>query len=80
MDREPTDLMEVLVGTNDLRSNGMRYKVKNYILHQNYSALYKQNDIAVAKIEGKFEFNDRVQPIEFSPEEVPDESVVQFTG
>lgn len=72
--------MEILVGTNDLRAMGERYKVKSYKIHQNYSERYDQNDIAVAKIEGEFTFNDRVQPIEYSAEEVPDRSVVQFTG
>lgn len=77
---ESVDFMEVLVGTNDLYSNGERYKINNYTTHHSYSAENRQNDIAVARIDGEFTFNERVQPIKYSAEEVPGQSIVQFTG
>lgn len=72
--------MEAVVGTNNLSKGGQYYKVRNYVVHQNYSERWKQNDIAIARIETKFEFNDKVQPIAYSAEETPDHSDVQFAG
>lgn len=41
---------------------------------------YLANDIGVAQISGKIEFNDIVKAIEYSPDEVPDGAKLQLTG
>lgn len=80
MHRESTDFIEVLVGTNDLTTGGQYYKVQNFVMHENYNEKWHQNDIAVVKIDDQFEFNDKVQPIAYTSDEIPDESDVQLTG
>lgn len=72
--------MEVLVGTNDLSSGTQYHKVSHFVIHQNFNVSQYRDDIAVAKINDQFKFNDRVQPIEYSREEAPDGSDVQLTG
>lgn len=72
--------MQILVGTNDLGKGGKYYKVEKLIAHENYNNPSFAYDIAVIRIQGKIEFNERVQPIEYSPDEVPDEADVQLTG
>lgn len=71
---------QILVGTNDLRKGGAYYKVEKLIAHADYNNPQFAYDIALIRIKGKIEFNDRVQPIEYSPDEVPDDAEVQLTG
>jgi len=72
--------LEVFVGSNDLRSGGTYYKVEKYITHEKYNQPSFANDIAVIRVQGSITFNDKVQPIEYSSEEVPDGAVLQLTG
>lgn len=69
-----------MVGTNDLGKGGTYYKVEKLIAHEDYNNPPFAYDIAVIRIRGKIEFNERVQPIEYSPDEVPDDADVQLTG
>lgn len=71
-----------MVGTNDLESGGTYYNVKKYIQHEKYTEPPSKfsNDIAVIKVRESIIFNDKVQPIEYSPEEVPDNTVTRLTG
>lgn len=74
--------LEVLVGTNDLKSGGTYYIPEGYIKHGNHgdfnSTFY--NDIAVLEIIGEIEFNDNVQPIGIASEEVPEKTVATLIG
>lgn len=74
--------MDILVGTNDLESGGIYYKPKTYIQHEDYGRIISRyaNDIAVIRLEQSIEFNEKIQPIEYSVEEVPPGSVVTLTG
>lgn len=38
------------------------------------------NDVAVIELRKELEFNENVQPIQYSPEEVPDGEEVVFLG
>lgn len=71
---------QILVGTNDLGKGGTYYKVEKLIAHADYNNPQFAYDIAVIRIRGKIEFNEKVQPIEYSPDEVPDNADVQLTG
>lgn len=72
--------MEVLVGTNDLRSGGTFYKVEIAKIHKQHNRPAFANDIAVLRVKGTIEMNEKVQPIELETEEVPDGTTLQLTG
>lgn len=70
------------MGTNDLESGGHFYGVERYIQHEKYAHPPSEfsNDIAVIRVQGSIEFNDKVQPIELSPEQVAAGTVARLTG
>lgn len=72
--------LEILVGTNDLKKGGKYYKVANFTTHEHFDSPLFAHDIAVVKLQDKIEFNDKVQPIELSKEDIPDGAQVQLTG
>ena len=76
---EPKDL-EVYAGSNDLKGNGTYYKLEEIIIHEKYDEPKFAYDIAVIRVQGSIALNDKVQPIELSPEEVPDGAITQLTG
>lgn len=78
--RQSTYSLKVLVGTNDLTKGGQYYNVTKLTPHENYNNPRFAYDIAVIKLQEKIEFNEKVQPIELSKEEVPDGAQVQLTG
>lgn len=63
-----------------MKGNGTYYKSKKLIYHEQYNQPRFAYDIAVIRLRKPIEFTDKVQPIELSPEEVPDGVVVQLTG
>lgn len=78
--RQSAHNLKVLVGTNDLLKGGKYYNVTKLTPHENYNSPRFAYDIAVIKLQEKIEFNEKVQPIELSNEEVPDGAQVQLTG
>lgn len=72
--------LQVLVGTNNLKDGGTYYKVDKFYTHEGYNRPRFANDVAVIRIQGTIEFNDRVQPIEPSSEAVQDGEEVILTG
>lgn len=77
--RAPASL-DILVGTNDLKNGGTYYRVDEFYAHENHNEPMYANDIAVIRVKETIEFNDRVQPIEPSSEEVPNNAEVILTG
>lgn len=73
-------LLRILVGTNDLKSGGQRYGVEKFIRHESYNTPKFANDIAVFRVKGSIEFNEKVQPIELLKDEVPDDAPLMLTG
>lgn len=81
------DAVEVLVGTNKLNSTrGTRYKVKEVIKHEEFFVPESDDvldnytyDIAVIRV-APIQFNDKVQPIKYSIEEVKAGENLQATG
>lgn len=74
-------LDEVLVGTNQWRFGGTRYKVNMTIVNEWYGYPAKHsNDIALIRVSEPFEFNAKVQPIEYSREAVPVHTKLTLTG
>lgn len=80
--REHSAALEVLVGTNQWRFGGKRYKLDVTIIHEQYGWPGKDsNDIALIRVKEQFEFNEKVQPIKYSREEVPVHSAnLKFFG
>lgn len=80
--------MSLVVGTTCLTDGqGTKYEPEEYIYHPHYqhdaaknSFSGRGNDIAVIRVKGTFEFNDRVQPIEYATDVFPDDVEALFTG
>lgn len=69
-----------MVGTNDLRSGGQRYKVKKLIQHEKYNRPPFAYDIGLIRVDGRIEFNEKVQPIKYSNKFVEGGTHLQTTG
>ncbi|XP_031638028.1 chymotrypsin-1-like isoform X2 [Contarinia nasturtii] len=67
--------VKILVGTNDLKSGGERYKTIDFIIHENYDKPPFSNDIALVKVEN-IQFNKKVQPIKYTSNYVEGGSVL----
>ena len=63
-----------------MKGYGTYYKVDKFIYHEQYDEPKFAYDIAVIRVKKPIAFNKNVQPIELSPEEVPNRAVVQLTG
>ena len=75
------DYVTIYVGSNDLLlADGTYYRAKQIIAHNDYNRPNFANDIALIRVHGPIVFTDKVQPIEYSSEEVPDGAVLQLTG
>lgn len=67
-----TEGMDILVGTNNLKTGGEYYEVEYFKMHEDYNFVKRSGDIGVIRIAGKFKFNDKVQPVRLSSVEVPE--------
>uniref|UniRef100_A0A182PCT2 Apyrase n=1 Tax=Anopheles epiroticus TaxID=199890 RepID=A0A182PCT2_9DIPT len=76
----PPVLMQVLVGTNDLRSGGQRYAVEKYVAHSGFNNPAFHNDIGLVKLKSKIQYGDLVQPIAYSEQELPENATLTLTG
>ncbi|XP_058121489.1 chymotrypsin-2-like [Anopheles ziemanni] len=72
--------MTVLAGTNLLNSGGQKHEVEAFFYHSRYNKPTFHNDVALVKVTKAFEFNEFVQPIEYSEHELPDDATVTLTG
>lgn len=78
-DRSP-QLIEILVGTNNLKQGGQRYKVQKLIQHERYNQPSFANDIGLIRINGQIQFNEKVQPIKYSNKFVKGGTHLSTTG
>lgn len=72
--------MRVYAGAIKLRSDGVIYRPEKFFLHPKHNEPVNHNDIALVKVNGTIEFNDKVQPIELDPNRVPDNASLTLTG
>lgn len=68
------------MGSNKLSRGGTYYSISKSIKHESYDNPIFAYDIAVLQVNGSIEFNEKVQPIKLSAEEVPEGSEAQLTG
>lgn len=59
---------------------GIRYRVKQFIIHENYDDVDYANDIGLLRTKVPIEFNANVQPVPLSAKEVPVGSNLVVTG
>lgn len=79
VDYKPEDL-SILAGTNKLRGGGgQRYYIREIKVHPNYQELVT-SDIAVMKINGTFEFGEKIAPIKYSNKEIGGTENCTLTG
>ena len=72
--------LEIYVGSIDVRSGGTFYKVEKYKIHDDYNNPPYSHDIGLIRVQGSISFNDKVQPINYSPDRVPDGAGAQLSG
>lgn len=63
-----------------MKSGGQRYKVQKVIQHEQYNKPPFANDIGLVRINGKIEFNEKVQPIKYSNKFVKGATKLSTTG
>lgn len=63
-----------------MESGGQRYKAQKLILHEHHNKPFFANDIALVKIDGKIEYNEKVQPIKYSRKFVKGGTKLSTTG
>lgn len=72
--------IKIVVGTNEWKSYGAHYYVKEIITHERYGRLSYNNDIALIRVWRPIQFNEKVQPIKYTAEEVQPGSELKITG
>lgn len=72
--------IEIVVGTNEWQSGGTRYNVSNITVHEQFELSDYINDIALIHAQSPIEFNERVQPINFTSNVVQPNTLLQTTG
>lgn len=72
--------MNIIIGTNNLKSGGTHLKVEQMITHKQYDEPQFAYDIGLIRVQGQIEFNDKVQPIKFSRNEVPGNVTLRAFG
>lgn len=77
--REPRSI-SIWVGSNDVDLGGVLYRSDKFYTHADYNNPMLANDIGLIRVKGTIQFDDRVQPIELSSEEVPNGAEVTLSG
>lgn len=72
--------INIVVGTNEWKSAIYYYDVKDIIVHERYHRSNYNNDIALIRIKFPIEFNEQVQPIKYTANEVAPGTPLQTTG
>lgn len=71
--------MQIMVGTNKLRSGGTRYSINYTIPHDGYIRNHS-NDIGLIRLQTPIEFNENVQAIRYSTLHVPENTELKVFG
>lgn len=71
--------IQIVAGTNEWKT-GTHYNVSKIIVHDKFVLSDYINDIALIRVRTPFEFNERIQPINFTSNAVEPDALLQTTG
>lgn len=71
--------IQIVAGTNEWKS-GTHYNVSKIIVHEKFVLSDYINDIALIRARSPIEFNERIQPINFTSKAVQPDTLLQTTG
>ncbi|KAK4872919.1 hypothetical protein RN001_014948 [Aquatica leii] len=72
--------VDVVVGTNTLRSGGLKYSVAKDVPHQDYNSITTKNDIALLQLRQFIAFSNTVQIIALADNPAPTTTSCMFSG
>lgn len=72
-------VMQVFVGTNNLKQGGTYYNTSKLIKHSRYNRPVFANDIALILIDGAITFNDKVRAVDIATEDVSANTPLQLS-
>lgn len=67
------------MGSIDLVSNATCYSLGRINTHPQFHRPPFSHDLALVSVEGEIEFSEKVQTIEISPDEVPENTIVTLS-
>lgn len=71
--------IQIVAGTNEWKT-GIHYNVSKIIINEKFVLSDYINDIALIRARTPIEFNERVQPINFTSKAVQPDTLLQTTG
>ncbi|KAG7202865.1 hypothetical protein KM043_010015 [Ampulex compressa] len=75
------EVMAAVLGTNNVLSGGIAYRIQKFVIHPNYRRGKHGDDIALAKIRGYMPYSDLISPIKLPTRDVNEtECYAIFTG
>lgn len=73
--------LTIIAGTNEIFwPTGQELRVREIIVHEKYKFIYQDYDAAILVLDGEFEYNKAVQPIELASERPEHGTPVIVTG
>ncbi|XP_058464639.1 chymotrypsin-1-like [Malaya genurostris] len=72
--------MRVLVGTNNLKEGGQKYRVDKFLVHSGYDDPRFHNDIALIKLASQLNFDVNVNAIQCLETVLPENATLTLTG
>lgn len=63
-----------------MKTGGTRYRIKDFIIHENYDDIVHAYDIGLLRTRLPIEFNSRVHSVPLSPNDVPVGAGLVVTG
>lgn len=69
-----------MVGTNNWRVGGQRYRVKMYYYHGSYNNPAFAYDVGLVRIDGDIQYNDKVKWVALWPDTPPKDTWLVATG
>ncbi|XP_052754637.1 chymotrypsin-2-like [Galleria mellonella] len=72
--------IQVVVGTNTLKSGGDQYSVDTIIIHKDYNSYLITNDVSVIRVTENIEFTEKIKPIQLPERDTESGASLLLTG